>query len=103
MKVKRYYQCSHPLYNACTLYLDDKNNGIAVVRKHFSYATKAMKFIPIDWALADEIANSEYLEEYFKEHATQPTPSGLYPTINLRKLMWALKMKPLPKDDWEKI
>ena len=26
---------------------------------------------------------------------------GLYPTITVRQLMWALKMKPIPRERWE--
>jgi len=27
--------------------------------------------------------------------------NGLYPTITVRQLMWALKIKPLKKERWE--
>lgn len=36
------------------------------------------------------------------EHAGEPDENGIYPTVDVRKLMWALKMKPLTKNDWEK-
>lgn len=26
---------------------------------------------------------------------------GLYPTVTIRQIMWALKMKPLPRERWE--
>ena len=28
---------------------------------------------------------------------------GLYPTVTIRQIMWALKMKPLPKQPWETV
>lgn len=29
--------------------------------------------------------------------------SGLYPTVNVRQLMWALRMKPMRKERWETV
>ena len=26
---------------------------------------------------------------------------GLYPTVTIRQIMWALKMKPIPRERWE--
>ena len=26
---------------------------------------------------------------------------GLYPTVTIRQIMWALKLKPLPRERWE--
>lgn len=47
-----------------------------------------------------------YLNERFKsvfDEYAEESADGLYPTITVRKLMWALKMKPIPKERWETV
>ncbi len=39
-------------------------------------------------------------KEYFDERASEPT-DGLYPTVTIRQIMWALKIKPIAKERWE--
>ena len=41
--------------------------------------------------------------EYFRENAKRKNKDGLYPTVTVRKLMWALRMKPLKKERWETV
>ena len=38
--------------------------------------------------------------EFFNERAGACT-DGLYPTVTVRQIMWALKMKPIPRERWE--
>lgn len=57
------YECDHPVYNKCTLYL---------------------------------INNKEYFDSKAKK-----CKNGLYPTVSIRQIMWALRMKPLKKERWE--
>ena len=47
-----------------------------------------------------------YLNERFKsvfDEYAEESADGLYPTITVRKLMWALKMKPISKERWETV
>ena len=38
----------------------------------------------------------------FEERAGEPK-DGIYPTMTVRQLMWALKMKPLKRERWETV
>ena len=39
---------------------------------------------------------------FFDSRAAEGT-DGLYPTVTIRQIMWALKMKPIPKHPWETV
>ena len=55
---------------------------------------------PIDPWLVDEIFNQERFMQIFDKYAGD-CENGLYPTMSVRKLMWALRMKPMIKQPWE--
>ena len=76
--------------------------GLAVVQKRFDQKTKTIQYGPVDWWLANDIYLSEGFAEYFMRHASPADKNGLYPTVSVRKIMWALRMKPLRKEFWEK-
>lgn len=40
-------------------------------------------------------------KKFFDDRAGEATDC-LYPTVTIRQIMWALKMKPLAKERWEK-
>lgn len=94
------YVCDHILYNKCTLY---KSNGLglAVVQKRYNPRLKVFWWGPIDPWLIDDIFNADRFDEYFKNRAGCKDEFGVYPTISVRKIMWALKMRPLPKEPWD--
>lgn len=87
------------MYEYCTLYTDGEK-GLAVVQMRFSEDLKAIWFGPIDPWLIDDIYSSSNFLPYFNEHA-EKAKDGQYPVVPLRKLMWALRMKPLLKEPWE--
>lgn len=93
------YRCEHPLYKECTLY-QLRNEGLAVVQLRFNRGTKVMWWGSIDEGLAGDIYLNPRFQDYFKEHA-YPAKDGLYPTVTVRQIMYALKMKPLKRDIWE--
>ena len=93
------YECNHPVYGACTLYLIGEN-GLAVIQQRYDNGTKRTWWSEIDQWLTDELYLHPKFKEVFKERSGTCT-DGLYPTITIRQLMWALKMKPLPKQRWE--
>lgn len=99
------YRCNHPMYNRCTLFTgwneDNEEVGLAVVQQHFDETTKSIWWGSIDPWLAIDILENDRFEEYFTAFATVDNGDKLYYTVPLRKLMWALRMKPLAKEFWE--
>lgn len=94
------YSCNHPYYNKCTL-LKIGDTGIAVIQQRFNPVYKWTWWGPIDPWLVDQIYENDRFSSFFADHAAMPDKNGLYPTIEVRKLMWALRMKPLTKAVWE--
>ena len=96
---KYLYKCNHPLYSACTL-LKKGDKGIAIVQLRFNSRLKHFWYGPIETYLAEAIFSREGFFDLMSEKGAEPK-DGLYPTMNVRKIMWALKMKPLRKEPWE--
>lgn len=94
------YKCNHDIYSRCTLYSIGKR-GLAVIQQRFDHSTKRTWWAEIDPWLIDDIYLQDGFMELFDNRAKECTDDGLYPTITVRQLMWALKMKPLPKMKWE--
>ena len=95
------YTCNHPIYTRCTLYLSGIN-GLAVIQQRFDPATKSTYWTEIDPWLVDDIYEQPGFEHFFDSRATAKL-HGLYPTVTVRQIMWALKMKPLVKERWETV
>lgn len=95
------YICDHPVYSRCTLY-SIKNKGLAVIQQRWDPETKQTSWTEIDEDLQDEIFLHPNFLLYFDKRAAEPS-NGLYPTVTIRQLMWALRMKPLPKQRWETV
>lgn len=93
--------CNHPIYNRCTLF-EIGNKGLAVIQQRFNPDTKSTYWGEIDSWLTDGIYLHPRFKDYFYKRADECT-DGLYPTVTIRQLMWALKMKPLPKERWETV
>lgn len=93
------YECNHPVYNRCTLFKMDKK-GIAIIQQRYNPNTKMTWWSEIDSWLTDPIYLHEKFLEYFEERAGECV-DGLYPTVTIRQIMWALKMKPIPRERWE--
>ena len=95
------YLCDHPVYDRCTLYIIGKK-GLAVIQQRFDPETKRTSWGEIDPWLIDEIYVHPRFRRYFERMAGEAV-NGLYPTVTIRKIMWGLRMKPLPKDIWETV
>ena len=98
------YVCNHPYYDNCTLFCKEDLTdfkGFAVVQERFDPKSKIFWWGPIDMKLENDILNNKLYPDYFEKHAELPV-NGLYPTINIRKVMWALKMRPMKLQEWEK-
>ena len=95
------YICEHPVYSRCTLYVI-KHKGLAVIQQRYDKTSKHTFWTEIDAELQDEIYLHPDFLLYFHTRAKEPV-NGLYPTVTIRQLMWALRMKPLPKQRWETV
>ena len=93
------YFCDHPVYDKCTLFTVG-NKGLAVIQQRFDNKTKSSYWTEIDPWLTDELYLHPKFKKYFDERAGERT-DGLYPTVSIRQIMWALKLKPLLKERWE--
>ena len=76
--------------------------GLAVIQQRFDIPTKSTSWTEIDEWLVDCIYYSPYFKKFFDERAAEPD-NDIYPTVTIRQVMWALKMKPLPKYRWETV
>jgi hypothetical protein len=93
------YECDHPVYDKCTLYLIGKR-GLAVIQQRYDVDTKSTKWTEIDSWLTDDLYLHPKFKEFFDKRAGE-CADGLYPTVTIRQIMWALKMKPIPRERWE--
>lgn len=95
----RTYFCDHPVYRKCTLF-QIKNKGLAVIQQRYNSKSKKTWWGEIDPWLTDDLYLHPRFKEFFEERADE-SENGLYPTVTIRQIMWALKMKPLQKERWE--
>jgi len=93
------YICNHPVYDKCTLYLI-RNKGLSVIQQRYDPKTKTTWWGEIDAWLTDLLYLHPKFLEYFNSRAGEAT-DGLYPTVSIRQIMWALKLKPIPRERWE--
>ena len=93
------YTCNHPIYDTCTLFLIG-NRGLAVIQQRFNKRTKQTWWGEIDPWLNDLLYLHPKFQEYFESRAEE-IQNGLYPTVSVRQIMWALKLKPIPRERWE--
>lgn len=93
------YACNHPVYNQCTLFqIGDR--GLAIIQQRYDANTKQTHWGEIDPWLTDML----YLHPGFKrffDSRSGPRTDKLYPTVTIRQIMWALKLKPIPRERWE--
>ena len=95
------YICEHPIYDACTLYLIG-NRGLAVIQQRFDLSEKKTWWSEIDPWLTDQIYLHPQFKSFFDERSGTST-DGLYPTVTIRQIMWALKLKPIKREQWEPV
>lgn len=93
------YECDHPVYSKCTLYLADKR-GLAIIQQRYDSDTKKTWWGEIDPWLTDYLYLHPRFKQFFEERAGA-CKDGLYPTVTIRQIMWALKMKPVKRERWE--
>lgn len=93
------YICNHPVYDECTLYKIGKY-GLAVIQQRFDDETKTTWWTAIDPWLTDTLYLHPKFKEFFDSRSDE-CRDGLYPTVSVRQIMWALKIKPIPRERWE--
>ena len=93
------YSCEHPVYDKCTLFEID-NKGLAVIQQRFDKDTKKTWWGEIDPWMTDALYLHPKFKEFFDARSGEAT-DGIYPTVTIRQIMWALKMKPISKERWE--
>lgn len=93
------YICDHPVYKRCTLF-KSADKGLAIIQQRSDSETKHTWWDKIDPWLTDELYLHPKFEAFF-ESRSGTAKNGLYPTVTIRQIMWALKMKPLPRERWE--
>ena len=93
------YSCEHPVYNRCTLFRIGEK-GLAIIQQRFEEYGKRTWWGEIDPWLTDAIYLHPNFKEYFDNRAGE-CKDGLYPTVTIRQIMWALKLKPIAKERWE--
>ena len=96
------YFCNHVVYNTATLFLKD-GRGLCVIQQRYDYVTKSTYWTHIDSWLTSVIFNNPNFEKYFDSRSDKMNADKLYPTVTIRQLMWALRIKPLPKEPWETV
>ena len=73
-----------------------------MIQQRYDILTKHTFWTEIDNELQDEIYLHPGFLLYFQKRAGE-SQNGFYPTVTIRQLMWALRMKPLPKQRWETV
>ena len=93
------HYCDHPVYNKCTLYKIGQR-GLSVIQQRYDEITKNTYWENIDPWLTDVIYLHPKFKDFFDVRADYPI-NNLYPTVSIRQIMWALNMKPIPRERWE--
>ena len=93
------YICNHPVYDRCTLY-QNGNKGLAIIQQRYDQNDKTTWWGEIDPWLTDILYLHPKFKEYFDKRSNIAV-NGVYPTVTIRQIMWALKIKPIPRERWE--
>ena len=93
------HACDHPVYDKCTLF-KIAGKGLAVIQQRYDSTTKHTYWGEIDPWITDGLYSHPKFKKYFDERSGRPE-NGVYPTVTIRQIMWALKMKPIPRERWE--
>jgi len=84
----------HPVYKMGTLFLQN-GKGLIITQKRFT--AKYVYWGTLDPWLANDIYLNLKFPQFFLDNAMDEN----YPIFQVRKVMWALRMKPLRKEFWE--
>ena len=93
------YKCKHPVYSRYTLF-KIKEKGIAIVQQYYDTKSKHTWWDEVDPAISNAIYSQTGFKDYFELYA-QECQNGIYPTLTVRQVMLALRMKPIKRECWE--
>ena len=93
------YRCNHPVYDTCTLFKIGKR-GLAVIQQRYDPETKHTWWGEIDPWLTDLLYLHPKFKEFFDNRSGECI-DDFYPTVTIRQIMWALKLKPIKRERWE--
>lgn len=93
------YLCEHPVYSRCTLFKIG-NKGLSIIQQRYDETNKSTTWTEIDPWLNDTLYLHPKFKSFFDERAGE-CMNDIYPTVTIRQIMWALKMKPIPRQRWE--
>lgn len=93
------YRCDHPVYDTCTLFKMNRR-GLTVIQQRYNSKTKTTWLGEIDPWLTDVLYLHEGFKNYFNQRSGECINS-IYPTVTIRQIMWALKLKPVKRERWE--
>ena len=91
--------CSHTVYSRCTLF-EMNGRGLTIIQQRYDDKTKNTWWGEIDPWLTDSLYLHPKFMEFFNNRAGEAM-DGIYPTVTIRQIMWALKMKPIKRERWE--
>lgn len=89
----------HPVYDDYTVF-NIGNHGLGVIQQRYDPETKHTWWGPIDPWLTDDLYLHQRFKQFFDERSGIKE-NGIYPTVTIRQIMWAMKMKPIPRERWE--
>lgn len=95
------YRCDHPVYSRCTLF-EIGNKGLAVIQQRYDPNKKVTWWSEIDAGLADCLYLHPGFKKFFDARADRAV-NDIFPTVTIRQIMWAMKMKPLKRERWETV
>ena len=93
------HRCNHSVYTEYTLFKINQN-GLAVIQQRYNPDDKTTYWGGVDPWIVDELYLHKNFGPFFNERSGKARDE-LYPTGSIRQIMWALRMKPLPKERWE--
>lgn len=93
------FVCDHLVYTKGSLYKTGKK-GLVVIQQRYDPIKKSTSWGPVDSWVYDLIFSNKNFRKYFNERAKELS-EGFYPTVTVRQIMHALRIKPLPKQPWE--
>ena len=76
------------------------NKGLAIIQQRHKKDSKETWWSEVDPWLTDELYLHPGFKKFFDERSGV-SADGLYPTVTIRQIMWALKMKPMRRERWE--
>ena len=73
-----------------------------MIQQRYKAFDKSTSWTSIDPWIIDDIYNQADFKKYFNKYGQAPV-EGIFPTVTVRQIMWALRMKPIKRQQWETV